>query len=106
MRFYFDEHVSGSVVRGLENREHNVLTMQDADRDGRKDIEQLRFADEDARVIVTADQDFLRLDAEEEHSGIIFISDRDASVGEKIRNISKIGERISQEEMRNHVEFI
>ncbi|MFB6100824.1 MAG: DUF5615 family PIN-like protein [Candidatus Nanohalobium sp.] len=106
MRFYLDEHVSGAVKRGLESRGHDVLTMQEADRSGAEDIEQLLFTKEEKRVTVTADQDFLRLDSSEEHRGIVFIANREESAGEKIRKITRIGDQINQDEMKNHVEFV
>jgi predicted nuclease of predicted toxin-antitoxin system len=57
IKFYFDEHVPRAVARGLERRGVNVLTAQDAGHLGISDREQLVFALQQERVVVTMDSD-------------------------------------------------
>jgi len=59
IRFYLDEHIPSAVADGLRRRAVNVLTVQNAGRSGWSDSEQLSFAHQEQRVLVTMDSDFL-----------------------------------------------
>ncbi len=61
IKFYLDEHVHRAVSKGLQQRGIDVLTAQDAGRRGLSDDEQLAFALQDGRVLVTLDSDYVRL---------------------------------------------
>ncbi len=63
MKFYLDEHIPKGVVEGLRRRGVDLLTVQEAGRSGDSDEKQLAFAAREGRVLVTFDDDFLRLDA-------------------------------------------
>jgi len=63
VKFYLDEHIPKGVVEGLRRRGIDVLTVQEAGRSGDSDERQLAFAKKEGRVLVTFDDDFLRLDA-------------------------------------------
>lgn len=84
-----------------------MLTTREAGRTGLSDREHLEFARENNYVIVTADQDFLRLAAEGfTHSGIIFLTRAEISPGRVIREIGKIAESVGFKDMKGHIEFI
>jgi len=107
VKFYLDEHIPRAVAEGLRRRGIDVLTVQDADRLGDADRRQLVFAAMKRRVLVTFDDDFLKLDASgTPHSGIVFSQSGRRSVGELIENLILIANVIEPEEMRNHIEFI
>ncbi len=59
-------------------------------------------------MILTHDADFLRIIHEKKlsHSGIIFVSQNKLSIGEIIRKIEFIASMITQEDMKNHIEFL
>ena len=61
MKFYLDEHIPKSVVEGLRRRGVDVFTVHEAGRSGDSDEKQLAFATREGRVLVTFDDDFLRL---------------------------------------------
>lgn len=61
IRFHLDENVHGAVGNGLRLRGIDVSTTQDAQLPGASDEEHLSFARSEHRVIVTHDDDFLRL---------------------------------------------
>lgn len=102
-----DEHIHPAVAKGLRGRGYDVLTTKEADKLGFSDEHHLEFATENERVIVTADQDFLRLAVKGiPHAGIIFLTSPEIPVGRVIQRIGKIAETLTAEDMKNHIEFI
>ena len=79
IRLFLDEHIDVRLAVYLEARGYDVLTTVGAGRAGQQisDEEQLAFAAESGRVILTRDyDDFPNLDAEwktqqKEHAGIL-----------------------------------
>jgi predicted nuclease of predicted toxin-antitoxin system len=107
VRFYLDEHIPKGVVEGLRRRGVDVLTVQEAGRAGDSDEKQLAFAARERRVLVTFDDDFLRLDAAGAlHTGIVFSQTGRLTVGEMIESLMLISNVIEPSEMKNHIEFI
>ncbi|MFB6278762.1 MAG: DUF5615 family PIN-like protein [Salinibacter sp.] len=106
VRYYFDEHVAGAVARGLRNRGIDVLTLGEAGMLGASDQEHFRYAYEEGRVLVTFDDDFLRLASEtEQHAGVVF-APQGKAIGEMVRGLTLIAEALEAEEMEGHVEFL
>lgn len=107
MKFYLDEHIPRGVVEGLRRRGVDVLTVPEAGRSGDSDEKQLAFAARERRVLVTFDDDFLRLDATGvPHRGIVFSQPGRHTVGELIESLMLIANVIEPNEMKNHIEFI
>lgn len=107
MKFYLDEHIPKGVVEGLSRRGVDVLTVREAGRSGDSDEKQLAFATREARVLVTFDDDFLKLDATGiPHAGIVFSQTGRHTVGELIENLMLIANVIEPNEMKNHIEFV
>ncbi len=106
LRFYFDEHIHSAVADALERRGVDVLTVQAATRRGFADKEQLAYALQQERVIVTQDSDYIALVASgQPHAGIAFAQPR-ASVAEVINSLLLLYDVLSAEEMQNHVEYL
>ena len=107
MKFYLGEHIPKGVVEGLRRRGVDVLTVQKADRSGDSDKKQSAFATREGRVLVTFDDDFLRLDASGiPHTGVVFSQTGRRTVGELIESLMLIANVIEPNEMKNHIEFI
>jgi predicted nuclease of predicted toxin-antitoxin system len=107
VKFYLDEHIPKGVVEGLRRRGLDVLAVQEAGRSGDSDEKQLFFAAREGRVLVTFDDDFLRLDATGvPHAGIVFSQTGHRTVGELIKGLILIASVIEPSEMKNHIEFI
>lgn len=105
--FFFDQHVPVAIARGLRRRGVDVLTAQEAECCGVTDIDQLRYARNQNRVLVTFDDDFLVLATSgEPHAGIAFCSATKYSIGELIRILLLVHEVLTPEDMENHVEFL
>ena len=82
------------------------MTVPEAGTLGASDLEQLRRAREKGRVIVTQDDDFLRLAAAgKRHSGIVYAS-QERSVGEIIRGLMMIHQVMEADEMIEHVQYL
>ena len=107
MKFYLDEHIPSALADGLRRHGVDVLTVQEAGRVGEADEEQMSFAREQSRVIVTFDDDFLLLDSHGvAHAGIAFASDQRRTIGELIQSLLLMDGAMEPKEMENHVEFI
>ena len=106
VRYYFDEHISGAVAKGLYSRGIDVLTLVDAEMLGASDEEHFAFAREEGRTIVTYDDDFLHLaDQTSDHSGVVY-APQSRGVGEMVRGLALIADVLSPDEMRGHIEFL
>ena len=106
LKFYADEHVPRSVVNGLRLRGIDVITAQDANLLAATDLEHLKFAQQQSRVIITQDQDFLRFHARGiDHSGLVY-AHQQTDIGPFVRQITLIFQLMTPQDMKNHVEFI
>jgi hypothetical protein len=87
------------------------LTVQDTDTWGAPDIEQLRLATQQNRVLYSHNiRDFYQLHAEfiataETHAGIALLA-QDYSIGEQVRAILEFIADKTAEDMQNQIEFL
>jgi predicted nuclease of predicted toxin-antitoxin system len=106
IRFYTDEHVARAVVHGLRQRGVDVLSVVEAGMLGATDLMHLTFASQEARVIFTQDNDFLKLHAAGvSHAGIVY-APQGTAVGDQIRGLLLIQQVLQSEEMIDHIEFL
>jgi predicted nuclease of predicted toxin-antitoxin system len=103
LRFLLDEDVSAPVAAGLRARGIDAVSVYEIGRSNQRisDPEQLQFAVEQGRVLVTYNRgDFQVLDAlwqaeSRPHSGILWCTDtivRRPGIGELIRALSAMSE--------------
>lgn len=106
IRLYADENVSRLIIRGLQLRGIDVISTKQAGMLGASDLEQLEFSVKSDRVILTQDDDLLKLHARGiSHKGIIY-SHQTSTIGDVIRGVLLIHQVLTMNEMANHVEFI
>lgn len=106
VRFYLDEHVGHAIARGLRRRGIDVLTLVEAGMLGASDEDHLAFARRQHRVIVTHDEDFLRLAAEGvDHAGIVY-APQGRTIGALVQGLTLIAQVLTAEEMQGHIEYI
>lgn len=106
IRFYADEHIPKAVIHGLRQRQIDIVTVADAALMGACDLAHLRFARETSRVIVTQDDDFLRLAAAgEPHAGIVY-APQHTSIRVLVQGLVLIQHVLDADEMNGHIEFI
>jgi uncharacterized protein with PIN domain len=60
-RYFLDENVLEYLVAPLRRAGFDVFSATEAGRKGKTDAEQLRWATEQGRVLITHDRDFLRI---------------------------------------------
>ena len=106
IRYYTDENVSRAVINGLRQRGVDVLSVPEAQMLGASDEAQLTFALQQGRIIVTHDDDFLRLAASgKTHPGIVYCSQQ-LSTGDIIRGLMFVYDVLELEDMQNKVEYL
>jgi len=107
IRFHLDEHISAQVAAGLRRRNIDVTMTADAGLIGATDVAHIEFAASSGRVLVTQDDDFLRLHAKGvAHAGIAYCQQQSMSAGEILRRLILIHDLLSPEEMDGKVEFL
>jgi predicted nuclease of predicted toxin-antitoxin system len=107
IRFHLDEHISVHIAAGLRRRNIDVTTTADAGLIGAADMAHFEFAASSRRVLVTQDDDFLRLHAQGiAHAGIAYCQQQSMSVGEMLRRVILIHDLLLPEEMAGRVEFL
>ena len=110
LRLYLDEDVSTLLAALLQSRGYEVLTTRDAGRLGSSDAEQLAFAADQGRTIVThnrPDYDALATDyiaGGQHHAGIICAVRR--PVPELARRLLQILDTVTADEMRDLLLYI
>lgn len=106
LTFYMDEHVSKAVTEGLRRRGVDVVTVQELGLQGATDIQHLKRASQEGRLIVTQDADFLRLHAAgESHGGIVY-APQEMPARDILRSLKLIHDVLTPLEMVQHVEFL
>ncbi len=107
IRFHLDENCSQAIAAGLRRRGIDVTTTPDAGLLQARDEDQLRFCLAERRVIFSYDDDLLRLAASGvEHAGVVYCQQRKRSVGDVIRGLVVIWERLDPPDMAGQVRFL
>ncbi len=106
IRFYCDEHIDLAISNALQKRGVDVLTAQEAGMLGAPDEDHLQLAISQQRVILTQDTDFLRMHKSGiRHLGIVY-AHQSTSIGRMIQGMLLISQAMTEEEMKNHVEYL
>lgn len=105
IKFYTDEHIHPGVVRALRKSGIDVLTAQQANMLDVDDDQHLQFATSQSRVIFTQDEDFLDLHSKMKHTGIVYTHQR-TPMRRIIDGLTLIYEAVTEEEMKNHIEYL
>jgi len=107
LRFHLDEHVAEAVANGLRLHGLDVTTTAGAGLRGAGDGIQLAFAHAGGRVLVTHDDDFLRLHAAgASHAGVAFCRQDKYGVGDLLQTLLLLNACYEPQEIRGRVEFL
>lgn len=107
LRYYLDESVSAALAGHLRTRGIDTLAALDAGLAGIgiEDDKQFRFAQEQGRILVTRDYDFIALAARYPgHAGVLLLH-RPLSVGETLEYLELTAHMLTASEMRDRVVF-
>ena len=98
--------MANAIAGALRRRGIDVLTPHEAGRRAKMDEEQLAFANGVGRVMVTADEDYLRLHASgAPHAGIAFLSEG-WTTRSAVRGLIKLHAESDAESMRGRVWYL
>lgn len=104
IRWYLDEDaMARGLVRGLQARGIDVLTVYEAGMAGRSDREQLESATRLGRTVYTFNvDDFCRLHAEclstgQRHAGIVVAHRRRFTLGQQVHGLARLTAEASAE---------
>lgn len=108
MKIYADENIESSIIEGLRRRKIVVLSAVELGYRGKSDEFHMAKASHLEAVVLTHDVDFLMMAGApgRKHRGIIFAHSKDVSIGGCIRGVELIANVLSEEDMRNHIEFL
>ncbi len=107
IRFHLDEHVDPVIAHALRRHGIDVTTTVEAGLRTQSDAAHIAFAQREGRVIVSHDDDFLRLASQyREHAGIAYCRNMTRSVSDIINSLILIYEVLTPEEMVGHVEYL
>ena len=88
IRYHLDEHIKSVIVRELRHRGINVTTTVEVQLRTKSDESQLAFASREKRVLVTHDDDFLKLAViNKNHPVIAYCHQTKRSVGQMIETL-------------------
>jgi hypothetical protein len=106
VRFLLDEHVYGAVASGLRRLGVEAQTVHEAGRRGLSDELHIEWARERRWVIVTGDDDYLRIGAATRHAGIAYYVRNEMTIGDLIRALLSIAETDTLESVVDAVRFL
>ena len=107
LRFHLDENVNLAIAAGLKRRGIDVTTTPESGLAGADDHTQLAHARTERRVLVTQDRDFLRLHAAGvSHAGIAYCDKDTRSLGEMIRQLTRMWETLDPDTISGRVQFL
>jgi len=107
IRFHLDENCSHAIAEGLRRRGLDVTTTSEAGLLGAVDQDQLAYCLAEARVMFSYDDDLLRLAASgAQHAGIAFCQQRKRSIGDIVRGLVLIWERLDPPDLAGQVKYL
>lgn len=107
IKYHLDESVANAVANGLEHRGIDVTTSKAAGLIGASDREQLGYATTVGRVLVTHDDDFLRIHAAgAEHTGIAYAHQKRLTIGQTVLALVSLHRNENAESFAGHVKFL
>jgi predicted nuclease of predicted toxin-antitoxin system len=108
MKIYADENIETAIIVGLRRRRIVVISSSELGYRGKSDEFHLKKASELEAVVLTHDVDFLKMATVPgaRHKGIIFAHSKYVAIGECIRGVELIARVLTDEDMKNHIEFL
>ncbi len=107
VKYYLDQNVHHSVAIPLRQAGIDVVTAYETRRCGFDDPDQLAYAAENGRVVVTYDQDYLVLHSTGiAHAGIAWAPATKYSIGELAELLETLHGVYTATDMKNHLEYL
>jgi predicted nuclease of predicted toxin-antitoxin system len=107
IRIHLDENCSHAIAAGLRRRGIDVTTRPEVALLGAIDEDQLAYCLAEGRVIFSYDDDILRLAAAGvKHTGIVYCQQRKRSIGDIVRGLVLIWERLDPADMAGQIKYL
>jgi hypothetical protein len=107
IRIHLDENCSHAIAAGLRRRGIDVTTSPEVGLLGAIDENQLAYCLAESRVIFSYDDDLLRLAAAGvEHTGIVYCQQRKRSIGDIVRGLVLMWERLDPVDMAGQIKYL
>ena len=113
IRLYFDEDASDTeLIEALRLRGVDVVGVEEAGMRERNDEDQLKWATRHGRVLYSFNRgDFCRIHSEmmhsgQTHSGIVLALQQHYTIGEQMRRLLRLMNRLTPDDMTNRIEFL
>jgi len=110
IKLYLDENVHEAIASSLKLRGYDVITVKESGKKGKSDIEQLKYAASQNRVIFTFDiADFYKIHSELiltgfKHDGIIL--SKQLPVGTIVKALSKLLSSVREDSIKNNIAWL
>ena len=107
VKLYFDENVPEAIAAAVRLRGYDVTTVKDAEKKAFSDLDQLRHASSQKRVLFTFNvSDFLKLHDEfmtagRRHGGILL--SKQLPVGIVVKRLLKLLSRLRSDAIENNI---
>lgn len=105
IKIFADENVEKSVVFSLKEKGFDITSVNIEKRKGLSDKEQLNFAIEKNRVVLTHDLDFVKISKQKDNPGVLFIP-KVRKPEEIVKRVVRILELLDLEDLENEVVFV
>lgn len=106
LKFHLDESVVPAIAVGLRSHGLDVTITQEVKLLGSSDDAQIAYALSSGRVLITHDDDFLLIARQQEHAGICYCHQQKYGIGDLLRVILLVHACCTEDDMRDHVEFL
>lgn len=106
LAFCTDENVPRAFATALDSNGFIVLDADEERGENTVDETLLQWASSNECILVTNDRDFIELDGEYDHAGIVVYSDQALSPGEFVKAVRRLNRRYSPDEMRNELVWL
>jgi len=110
VKLYFDENVPEAIAAAVRLRGYDVTTVRDAEKKAASDLDQLRYASLQKRVLFTFNvSDFVKLHEEfmttgRRHSGILL--SKQMPVGIVVKRLLKLLSRLPVDAIENNISWL
>ena len=106
IQFHLDECIPEHVAKNLRQFGYDCTRTPDVGLRGAKDEDQLKFCNQSKSVLITHDQDFLRLaKAGYKHKGIVYWTGK-RSLSQMVRDIDDLCFRFKHEYFENQIFYL
>lgn len=107
IQFHLDESVNHAVAAGLKRRGIGVTKATEAGLLAGTDEDQLTYAHQQGRVLVTHDDDFLKLHRQGvQHVGIAYVKQERRTIGQIVLALANLYHSQTEQSLRGQVVFL